>query len=323
MSTLLEHASDSYIANMSYFTPTPERQYVIALVEGAQDRHLWKGVFAKYEAKYQVKVATNHDDDPTRSDGKGNMLGTLTPSKGRPLCVDADYDLLIDGYSSYTDELRSHPYVFTTVYYSLENILLQQGHVEKVMSGLQLDSDSLNKFADLMKAFSLAIYNRLVDYLADIQDAIDSGMGGLELHRLRREFYTDLNGMNVLITNFQRVCPAYQAGYVVHSSKEMYDEIERRLEVLGIHPDDCLKAIRGHNLMNFSVPVLVRLLSVCRGKLFRTARIQQPALTMKQFNAALGDMKMTDLIGRKLRETQVDEACVPTQLRQRLDAVYG
>jgi hypothetical protein len=44
---------------------------------------------------------------------------------------------------------------------------------------------------------------------------------------------------------------------------------------------------------------------------------------MKEFNAALGDLKMTDLIKVKLRETQVDEVCVPIQLRQRLDAVYG
>jgi hypothetical protein len=323
MSTLLEHASEPYIAGMSYFTPTPERPYVIALVEGSQDCTFWKGVFAKYEAKYQVRVKTNHDANPEGSDGKGNVLGSVTPSKGNPLCVDADYDLLIDNYSLYTEEVRSNPFVFNTIYYSLENILLQYGHVEKVMSGLQLDRDSLIKFEEFMRAYSLAIYNCLVDYLVGIQDIIDSRKDRKQLHGLRNEFHKEINGINVLISNFQSVCPAYQASYVVHSSKEMYDEIKRRLEDLGIHPDDCFKVIRGHYLMNFTAPILVTLLSGCRKKLFLKARIQQPTLTMKEFNAALGDLKMTDLIKVKLRETQVDEVCVPIQLRQRLDAVYG
>jgi hypothetical protein len=324
MSTLLEHSSERYIANISQFTSTPERQYVIALVEGKQDPSFWEKVFAKYSTRYHVIVKTNHDYHPDNSDGKYNLLRTVTPSKGMAVCVDADHDLWINGYSAFTQMVRTHPHVFHTVYHSLENILLQDEHVGKVMMGQQVDASSVSEYAEFLQVFSSAIYPRLMDYLAEIQEAKDGGKSGDELHDIHKRFHEDLAQLHLQLSNFREACARYQADYVPRYPEEHRREIADRLAASTIYPEDCYKAVRGHHMMRLSLLILKRIFNNSRANRFRELRAQQPTLTKAAFDASLGEyVGVEELIESLLRTTPVDEVCVPAKLRERLDAIYG
>jgi hypothetical protein len=316
MSSLIEHSSGRYIANISQFSSTPKREYVIALVEGETDVPFWKEVFKKYKDNYNVRVSTNHGLDPKASDGKHNLLMTVNLSKGMVACVDADYDLWIKRYSLDTERICSDPFVFSTIYHSSENILLQDAHVNQALSDFHLD----DQYATYLRNFSSAIYERLIDYLAELQTSIDGGASGDELHTINSKFHTYLNGVHVKVNDSQRRGLCSSEEYVSVYSDELRNELKERLASYNIHRSDCYKAVRGHNMLTLAELVLKQIINHNRSNAFHEARALDPDLRWETFIVTLGD---STAINELLHEVPLDESCVPAPLRKRLDDIYG
>jgi hypothetical protein len=289
---------------------------VIVLVEGETDVPFWREVFKKYKDNYEVRVSTNHDFNPTNSDGKHNLLMTVNLSKGMVACVDADYDLLIKRYSQDTERVCNDPFVFNTIYHSSENVLLQDTHVNQTLSELHLG----DRYATYLQNFSLAIYERLIDYLAELQTSIDGGSKGEELRTINSKFHTFLNEVHVKLNDSQSGCLFSSEEYVSAYSDELRNELKGRLATCNIHRHDCYKAVRGHNMLTFAELVLKRIINHDRTKAFHEARALNPDLKWETSGTTQG---YSATIKERLRKAPLEETCVPAPLRKRLDDIYG
>ena len=153
--------TSSWVRAAGRFGHTPEKPLVMFYVEGDEDVPFWKEIIKPYLAKYDIQVCTNKAVNPDEGNGKTFLLKMSGLGTNKIVAVDADFDLLIDDYSEYTEMVRNHPYVINTTWYSLENILMQ-----KVNS------------ISLLKNFSRVFKGYFVRYLIGVSNKSIKPKGG-------------------------------------------------------------------------------------------------------------------------------------------------
>ena len=145
---LKEYITKDYIYNTKFFREQNTLIPVKVLVEGEDDIEFWKKVLSKYN-KYNFSIATNKVIDSkgttTVHNGKDALMKwTSQLCENFIICVDADYDLVIDNYHSYTNILRDNKYIINTAYYSIENVLCHPDNLSKIEKELTTIDSSFN-----------------------------------------------------------------------------------------------------------------------------------------------------------------------------------
>lgn len=127
MAGLQDYLNSEYIQRLKSFAKDRTRDYVLVYVEGEEDIAFWTHALNQFgnQTKFQFAVTTNKKAVLGGGDtnGKVELLKMENLGSNKIVCVDADFDLLIDNYSAYTQEIRENAYVMHTTYYSIENIL--------------------------------------------------------------------------------------------------------------------------------------------------------------------------------------------------------
>lgn len=127
MATRLENANTSEEIRMAgFFRKRSDKQDLLVLVEGDDDIPFWTKLFADVQDKYNVDVHTlkikkEEDADEVDRKGKEALMSITNLGPHKVVAVDADLDLLLPAYHTYSDRLWSDPYVISTQYYSIEN----------------------------------------------------------------------------------------------------------------------------------------------------------------------------------------------------------
>lgn len=146
-----------------------DRASLLVLVEDQDDVPFWRRMFSCVADCYQsVDVFTlkqasaamraQRDDQgrPLVATGKDALMKVKHLSRNKVVAVDADYDLLID-YHTYSDRVRTDPYVIHTEYYSIENHLLTSGSIQRLSLWKEVPSDSLPDWQAVSEAFGNAV----------------------------------------------------------------------------------------------------------------------------------------------------------------------
>lgn len=126
MSELGKNVSGDWIRATAFFGHTPQLIPVLLFVEGDDDVPMWTEAVKPYRGKYDIRVVTNKAVNPAEENGKTKLLKMDGLCSNKLVAVDADYDLLVDDYSDYTNDVRTGQFVVNTTWYSVENILLQK-----------------------------------------------------------------------------------------------------------------------------------------------------------------------------------------------------
>ncbi len=138
-----DYVTGSFIQKTQKFSSTPKLIPVQVYVEGNEDVFFWKKVLKKYERKYFFSVVTNKT-----ATGGSNGKDALTQIKNlhlnKIICVDADFDLLIDGYHPYTSTIRDNSFIIHTEYYSIENILGQGCSLKSLIQSISNMESTFN-----------------------------------------------------------------------------------------------------------------------------------------------------------------------------------
>ena len=239
MSELGKNVSGDWIKATAYFGHTPQLIPVLLFVEGDDDVPLWTEAVKPYISKYDIKVVTNKAVNPLEENGKTKLLTMHGLCSNKLVAVDADYDLLVDNYSNYTNDVRIGQYVLNTTWYSVENILLQK------MNNIPL-----------LESFSSATHDMFTHHIAMIVNGIEKDPiknFGKTLNQLRVQHYAVLGDFSSIKSEY----------YVQHSgdmtlNKEIIDSVKSKLAGLGYTESNVWKLMRGHNLWDTIIkPVIV------------------------------------------------------------------
>lgn len=121
---------------------------LIIHVEDRPDMIFWRKIFNPYSESLDVRFVSEHsrwnekEERKTLAKGKSSIMslikgGKLVLSENEIACVDADYDLLIE--DTYTETINANPYIFTTKWYAIENIICHHTNLEVLYTALSED----------------------------------------------------------------------------------------------------------------------------------------------------------------------------------------
>ena len=229
MSELSKNVTSEWIKATAVFGHTPLRIPVQMYVEGDDDIMFWKEAVKPYQTKYDINVVTNKAVNPEQGNGKSMLLSMEGLGKEKVVAVDADFDLIVDEYSTYTNMVRNSPFVVNTTWHSVENILLQK-----------------TDYISLVELFSMASWELYTYYLATVV-AKEEPRPIKHYGEMLSQFGVQKCACQKNYTKFETAYKA-ELNNAIESHKEVSAQIKEKLVQLGYNETNIWKVTRGHYL---------------------------------------------------------------------------
>ena len=234
MSELSKNVTSEWIKATAVFGHTPLRIPVQMYVEGDDDVMFWKEAVKPYQTKYDINVVTNRAVNPVQGNGKSMVLSMEGLGKEKVVAVDADFDLIVDEYSTYTNMVRNSPFVVNTTWHSVENILLQK-----------------TDYISLVELFSMASWELYTYYLATVV-AKEEPRPIKHYGEMLSQFGVQKCACQKNYTKFETAYKA-ELNNAIESHKEVSAQIKEKLVQLGYNETNIWKVTRGHYLWDMIV----------------------------------------------------------------------
>ncbi|MBQ7422811.1 MAG: DUF4435 domain-containing protein [Prevotella sp.] len=258
---LKDNLSSDYINAANRLNSKSSRRKIVAYVESYDDVYFWRTVLSQFENDtryFEVMLPSKKN----LSKGKKSVLMNLISKKvGKNMiaCVDADYDYLLQGGTTLSQEVVGNPYVFHTYAYAIENLQCYAQSLHNICVGVTLNDHAIFDFVDYLKQYSEAIFPLFVwniwHYrrniygeftITDFNRVVETGNFNFEnpyqgIQNVRRK-------VDNRVRQFQREHP---------DAKESYLQLKAELKALGVTPQSTYLYIQGHHLFdNLIVPML-------------------------------------------------------------------
>lgn len=296
MSELKKNVTSSWIKAASRFGHTPQKPIVMFYVEGDDDIPFWEEAVKLYYEKYNIQVRTNKAINPEQGNGKAILMRMEGLGPNKVVAVDADFDLIIDGYSDYTNMVRSAPYVVNTTWYSVENILMQK-----------------TQSVSLLEAFSIVFKNLFIDFLKNVKLGVEKqptiGFGKLLQSKNIQKLAN--NG------DFSSI-----SDDVVKDRQN--DAIKNKLADMGYEEANLWKLMRGHNLWNTIVkPIEEKLLNQKIKEQVETFSIKEKGGARNKVMEQLGiTCSVKDYIENSFYNKDLHLIQLPNATRDKLNQIF-
>lgn len=305
MSDLSKNVTSEWIKATAAFGHTPLRVPVQMYVEGDDDVMFWKEAVKPYQMKYDIKVVTNKAVNPDEGNGKSMLLSMEGLCKEKVVAVDADFDLIVDKYSTYTDMVRNNPFVVNTTWHSVENILLQK-----------------TDYIPLVEQFSLASWDLYAYYLATVV-AKEEPRPIKHYGEMISQFGVQKCANKKNYTEFET---AYRAelNNAIESHKEASAQIKEKLALLGYDQYNIWKVTRGHYLWDMIVKP--QIVEDIKNKINQGMQAQRKAGETVNRAQVMNDMGITkdvrEHVDDKFYYGDVNNVTIPAETRSKLDSMF-
>lgn len=235
-------------------------------VEDEWDSIFWRQMFAKYEKDYQLSIKV-YQSAETCERGKSKVMsdvseGRLVLSSSVLVCIDADYDLIIDNYHpQYTDIIRTSPFVITTQYYSAENVLIDGDRLKTIFYRLTLCEHTSIDFDKILHETARTYYQSflllLLSIIAQQSDETASDLTINKYNNFLSEAQYDESGC--LTDEAQEKIKEFENdyNYLKDANPDGYTRLDEELRKLGYDESNCSCMIQGHGWMDYvAIPIL-------------------------------------------------------------------
>lgn len=265
--TELGSALDSDVIRAISYLRADAKAPLLVYVEDPEDIPFWQLLFKHIENRYsEINVTTlkeraisgepELDDDGQEmlATGKDILMKVIGLGANKVIAIDRDYDGLIDNYHTYTNMVRTSPYVITTTYYSMENHIISPKAVNMY----------LQRIIGTEKDYETEFQSLLTKYNSTLDPALLLLLVCIERHLVRNEplQYTisglandmsDLNNKQDDAT----ICKCRNAiqcnrGALIAAYDSDIQRMKERLSVHAKYPDSLWKIVQGHTLYAFA-----------------------------------------------------------------------
>mgnify|MGYP003300921712 CR=1 FL=1 len=233
---------------------------VYVYVEDDTDIIFWRSILRKYEDKYSFDISTYTIPDIEKNKrelsqrefrGKDFMMkdvndNRISLGKQKIICIDADYDLIIDKYHKYTKKLRNNDYIISTYGHSVENFRCAPQNIRYFYELLTLTSVSNINFCKLLEDVSILVYPLLQRLLISLYlKSNDYNICNCS-NDIKKLHFDKLGITSRSKTNIKHEI-ATHADYLAKHAK-IWNKIETALSSLGFNQNNCYLMIQGHCL---------------------------------------------------------------------------
>lgn len=233
---------------------------VYVYVEDDTDIIFWRSLLKRYENKYSFDISTYiipeqkkikrkltqkefRGKDFMMKDVKENLFSL---GKYQIICIDADYDLVIDNYHNYTKLLRESDYIINTYWHSVENFRCSPQNVKLFYELLTLTNISDVDFNKIYEEASKLIYPLLKRLLISLHRNVNE-YNICDCTNDIKKINFDSHGITLNSRlNIEKEIEAH-ADYLARHAKIM-NKIEASLSSLEITERNCYLMLQGHCL---------------------------------------------------------------------------
>ena len=154
-----------YHTALREFPPKREAPYIIAYVEGQDDKNFWREIFNRY-SPVEVKPKTNKGS----ADGKEAVWKNIhNTGKDIIICIDSDLNYLLPNNSEKANFMNNHICVFQTYAYTVENYRCYAQSLNELCKRISRNypenEENEFDFEDFFTKFSLKIYEPFTYFL--------------------------------------------------------------------------------------------------------------------------------------------------------------
>ena len=294
MKRLTEYLNSNFIEAANSLRPKRAAQRIIAYVESYDDISFWRSVFNEYESErihFEIMLPARTKLTKGKKQAMMNMLGK---AYGRNMiaCVDSDYDYLLQGATSTSQQMLENKYILHTYAYSIENYRCYADSLKQICVLCTQNDSNVIDFKEFFKLYSRICYPLFVWNILLYRKHDTKTMSMLHFCEIVR------------LSSFNIGNPAYSlqllSKRVKHNIdmlekqfpelKDEYKHLDEELATLGINPDETYFYIQGHHIMN---GVTMRILQpVCRHlRSKREEEIERYAYHRQQYNNELASYR--------------------------------
>ena len=156
---LLENINSDYIEAYGYLLSKNSQIPIAVYVESHEDIAFWNGILKDYQSdkiRFDIKLPS-YD---SLAKGKNKALERLIENVGERLiiCIDSDYDYLLQGKTKKSKLINESKYIFQTYAYSIENLRCFSPSLHHVSVQATNKSHGKIDFEELLKRYSSITY---------------------------------------------------------------------------------------------------------------------------------------------------------------------
>lgn len=282
-----------------------EKRRVQVFVEGYDDVAFWRSIFDHFQNPYlrfEISVP-NREDLPK---GKKVLLSML-PSAGEDLllCMDADFDYLMEGHTEQSQLVNGSPFLFHTYAYATENYLCYAETLHNVCVKATKNDTRIFDFVRFMTEYSCIIYPAFLWYVYSAREDVQHIFPLIDFKNTVRIGYLDLhdNGASTLAwvgRNVERCCKRLEERH-----PDLTDRVVNygaKLAKRGLRPVNTYLFMHGHTLLDNVVMVLLQ--GVCEQlRRLSIEKIQHSKKRGVAFNNEMSNYKNAQ---RSIRDVLLD-----------------
>ena len=322
MKRLTEYLNSNFIEAANSLRPKRAAQRIIAYVESYDDISFWRSVFNEYESDrvhFEIMLPARTKLTKGKKQAMMNMLGK---AYGRNMiaCVDSDYDYLLQGATSTSQQMLENKYILHTYAYSIENYRCYADSLKQICVLCTQNDSNVIDFKEFFKLYSRICYPLFVWNILLYRKHDTRTMSMLHFCEIVR------------LSSFNIGNPAYSlqllSKRVKHNIdmlekqfpelKDEYKYLDEEFAALGINPDETYFYIQGHHIMN---GVTMRILQpVCRHlRSKREEEIERFAYHRQQYNNELASYRHSQCDVATMLSKNTDYKSASPYLRLKAD----
>ena len=166
-STLKGNLNSSFLQSVGKLRPKSAPKIISVYVESHQDKAFWRSILNDYSnEKLEFDIQLPSKTDLTKGKGKAlernNDILTLGLGEYLIICIDSDYDYVLQGHTPQSRLINDSDFIFQTYAYAIENLKCYSSSLHLVcVQSVNSDKKKID-FVELLKLYSNITYELFI-----------------------------------------------------------------------------------------------------------------------------------------------------------------
>ena len=329
MKRLVNNITSTYIDAANKLRPNRQRRRIVAYVESFDDIAFWRHILAAYENDeryFEIQLPSHSTLEMGKKAALKNLARPDRLGQSLIVCVDADYDWLLQGQTATSRTLCQSPYVIHTYAYAIENYQCYAPSLHQCVCTATLNDRPTFDFVALLTTYSTIVWPLFVwniwCYRHDEYKTFGINEFGHFAALTKVNAYHPEQALEALRRRVNQKVAWLQRTYP--EARKDYATLRSTLQDMGVGPEVCYLFVQGHMLMDDVVlPLLEPLCTMLRKERERDIchlachhRQQQNELSSYQHS-------QTPIAEVLRRNTNYDDATPMQWVKQKIEALLS